>query len=355
LLIVAPAYGGEKSRLEELSDAVGKLLNLTIEETRLALDGTSWEKENKENGEAPAPAAGLRLRVGVGQPSGIDRRFRELGKAAGGGGFSMTTSGRYRSQRFTGAGLDGELYVSADRIRITLRETDAPRNQLNVESETDGDLRIVHTNGRGDILVLAQQPDGPCAAAHITKDDAFTGRAESFPAFYRKHAAYVDGRLFPLLRRLGVHLFPGRLSPEVIRAVCVRLRPLTDAERAAFARLLAQLDHDDFRTREAATKALAKKYPRYAAQVQAALENPASAEVAARLKDVVAAHQEHHRIETLTDAMGLADDPVYLAAALVKAQGTDVETLLRRLRELSGKDLGKNPAAWKAWAAEQRP
>ena len=328
----------EKSKFEKLSKEIGELLNFTFDGDALVLDRGHWETSPAGAAEKPRPGprVGVRVNVGgLGQQSGVDRIFRKLGTAAGGGGFGMTASNNYRTQRFSGRGFSAELKVSGGRVHVALREEAGPGNELSVIDGAKGGLRLLFTNSRGDVLVLIQTAAGRFTVAHVTAEKTFTRAGATFASFYRGNCAYVDETLFPFLRRIGVRLFPGRFSPKVLQAVCSRLRPFSEQERLDFQKLLREMDDQNFDVRERATKALSEKFARYAPLIEQASGKPPSEEVRMRLGKVLAGQRDQTEVNDVIAALNLLNDAEYLKQLLGKVKGADRAAVAERLKQLA--------------------
>lgn len=338
-----------KSRFAALSKQIGQILKLTLDGKLLLLDRGQWVAgDDPPAGQNPAQG-GVRIRIGFGRRTGVDRLFRDLGRAAGARGFSASMSNNRKLQTFSGGGMAGQLKTEGDRVQFSLREDAKPGYDLNVTDDAKGGLRIVFTNFRGDVLVVSQTAGGRLTVAQITAKATFTGSARSFPAFYRKNAAYVDDHLLPLLKSIGLRPPPGRLSPDVIRSVCSRLRRHTDDERAEFKKLLGEMDDKDFNIRQAATKALSEKAFRYWPLIEKASKESPSAEVRDRLVKVITANAAQREMEQVISSLGLLKDTGYLILLLEKVGAPDRPAVAAHLRSRTRQKLGDDPAGWKRW------
>ena len=336
------ATAGEppKGKLAKVSKQVGQLLKLTLDGGKLVLDRAHWDATpdvkppdvvNPVN-----PGVGIFAVVNPNQ-SPAQKVFDKLRVAAGSRSCFASAIGNRRTSSFSGCGLNAKLDVNGPVVQVTIREEAKPFNELDVTDSGDGSLRIVHNNGAGDIFVLVQSRTGRVSIVQVVGDKTLGKRAASFAALYRDNRKYVDGRLFPYLKRLGVRLFPGRFDPEVIRVVLSRLRPLTDAERAEFKALLTKMDDPDFDTRERATKALSKRFARFSEQISAALAKPPSEEVKLRLENVVTENAGTQGIQAVIAGLGLLDDRAYLEALRDKTKGPDRQAVVNRLAQLARK------------------
>jgi len=372
----APEPGFESGKFQAVADAIGRLVRLKITGKGLVLDRDQWTKDFKGKTKAEA-AKILQAQLGGGRIFGNDdyaaRRAKELldgppealafERLKRAVGSSSSSSGSYGSSRrekeFTGKGLKAKMVYGGKAFALTLEETAGPQRRIEIADDGWGALRILLTDAAGDcLLVVASGGKGRISVAHVAGDEVAAYSAESFDALYAKHRQYVETRLLPLLKHNGVGIPWTRFHPRVRGAVLAAAAgPTTDADRAAADKFVGQLDADDYKTREAATKTLTADYVRYRDAIARAMKNPKkSPEMASRLMKIVSANPDADEIVAFVAARKLAADAGYLIELLADAQAAaDRDVLVKALRRLTKQTIGPDAAAWRAWLAKQKP
>ena len=372
-----PEPGFESGKFQAVGDAIGNLVRLKITGKGLTLDREHWGKDFKGKTKAEALKI-LEAQLGGGRIFGGDsdyvaRRAKELldgppealafDRLRNAVGSTSSSSGSYgsshREKTFSGKGLKAKMVYGGKAFVLTLEETAGPQRRIEIADDGWGALRILLTDaGSNCLLVIASGGKGRISVAHVAGDNVAAFSAESFDALYAKHRQYVEMRLLPLLKHNGVGIPWTRFHPLVRRAVLAGAAgPATYADRAAADKLVAQLDADDYKTREAATKTLTADYARHRDAIARAMKDPKkSPEMASRLMKIVAAHPDADAITAFVAAQKLAEDPAYLIELLGEAKvAADRDVLVKALRRLTKQTFGADVAAWKGWLAKQKP
>jgi hypothetical protein len=287
--------------------------------------------------------------------SDVGALVEELRGAAGCNSYSRSGGGERFNMTFSGGGMIGRVKADATSFRLALTEEDDAERTVSFRDDGDGTVRIVVQSTDGDFFFcLVQDEKGACRVTHLVGDKLHKLAAKDFAEFFRKNRSYAQEKLLPLLEHMGIvpPLLPG--NPELDKAVLARLRPLSDEERAAGEKLLAELDAEAFTAREAASKKLVAMFGRYRALILAKSKDPkASIEAKDRLDKVLEkCAAPYKRADEAIAALGLLEDPGYLVALLERAAAADRAALAAQLRKVTGQKLGEDPAAWKAWLAK---
>jgi hypothetical protein len=344
IAVCGTSFAAEKPKfkigaLKAISKDLGKLVKLTLVDGGLVLDRAHWGPADAPPPNAAGAAAGARfvMRVGVGgaNRSPATKAFREVQQAAGARGSRMSMSGTHTTMSFRAEKLDGKLELGGGSVRIELKGKTDVRCALEVLDEGGGAFRLILSNGEGRLLLINQTSGGKITVADMTGAKPVVKGADSFAALYRSDTDYVDNRLFPVLKHVGVKLFPDRFSPQVVNAVLAQLRSPARKDQAKFNALLKQLDDDDYDTRQAAIKALIDRYAEFARQIEKAAKRPASEEVKTNLEKVLARSAKNREVVDVVSGLKLTDDATYLAKLAQTFQGADRKGVEARVAELN--------------------
>lgn len=373
--------GNLQSVKQELSD----VLVLKLATDRLTIDREHWAeaaKAVKDKGTDPMAVVIQNLvpgnvKIGVmnriviqgnvviggngGATDDLSRLFWRLHRVAGGGSTWMNSSTGSRSMGFTGGKLSVRLTDRADAFKASVQDEGSPGLTLNLAAHKDGRLSIVLVAPeQGAVLLMRQGKDGAFSVKEVVGDAAHTRRAESFVRFCIKHKDYANGRLLPLLERVGIAMpVGGRGDPTTIAAVVAVLRHRRDKDAPDKARkLIRQLDDDAYATREQATRALSEGFVVYYPYLQPARKQAdLSVEVAQRLAHIFKDNAAKMKTVTAVYPPKLYEDPRYLASILDRVGADDRKTIIDALKCLTKKDFGTDAAAWRkhVGAAEAEP
>lgn len=364
--------GFEKGRFQELAGPIGRLLKLTWEGKALRLDRGHWEQAFKGKTGQQALTA---LERELTEHDGLDRdraarlaqrllslppaemAFERLKAIVGYGSSSSSTGSSGRKQEFSGRGLAARMQLSGESFRVLLEEEEAPGRTLILRDDGLGDVQIVLADAKGRLLLAVNQSsEGQFRVAHIAGGEVFAEGAASFEDFHARHRRYVEKRLFPLLKHVGVVLPWTRYAPQVRRAVLDKIRrPLTPGQIELARKLIRQLNDDSFKKREEATKALSANFGRYRDLIEQAAKEPTlSPEAASRLGKIVAENSDRDQVDQFIAARKLTEDVGYLVYLMQEVEEGERAEVARALKDLTGQRLGPDPAAWRKWWSANR-
>ena len=343
IAVCATAYAAEEpdfkiGAFKDISKELGKLVKLTLADGGLALDRAHWGPTDAPPPNQAGAAAGGRfvMRVGIGgTQSPATKAFRAVQRAAGNVGTRTSISGSYMTTSFDGQKLYGKLELKGGVVSIAFKDKTDVQCSLDVLDEGGGSFRLILNNADGRLLLIVQTPGGKINLVDMTGDKPVVKGADSFAALYRSNTDYIDNRLFPLFKRVGVKLFPGRFSPEVVKAVLGQLRPPSKKDQATFGTLLKQLDDDDYDKRQAAIKTLIGRYAEFATQIEKAAKQPASEEVKANLQKVLDQSVKNREVLDVVSSLKLTDDGTYLTQLAETLKGADRKAVDARVARLN--------------------
>jgi hypothetical protein len=151
--------------------------------------------------------------------------------------------------------------------------------------------------------------------------------------------------------KAGVEPWPD--NPRV-RSTAISMLRASSGERAGrTAALIKDLDDDAFTVRDAASRRLAEDFPLNEKPLRAALADKAvSPEAAWRLKAILDTWQP--QLVELVTLTGLLDDAQWLADEMGRCSPKDCKVLAGRLRKVTGKSFGDDPAAWMKFLKERK-
>src|SRR5262249_44982773 len=219
---------------------------------------------------------------------------------------------------------------------------------------TDGHSAFeIRLTGRdGDMISLREASNGRFSVVALLGKTTFADQRDSFAAFVKANRQLVSDDLLPALAQFG---FEPILPPDsfgVRHAVIVSLLS-ADQIQGEGKRLVADLNSDDYNTRERASQALSACYDLYKNLVQTAIdEHTGSPEAQARVASVV--HQQplpRQPGDTVT-ALDLANDSGYIVSLLDDAHLQSRPRLSEQWEKLTGQKLGTDSAVWQDWAKQ---
>ena len=258
------------------------------------------------------------------------RGFGSGGPAGGG----VADRVRWQSS-FTGDVFSGTISTTNDSENISLQEVSPPRRQLEFRTDAGAAFSMKLTNREGDLISIRQERSGRFSVVALLGDNTFADQRDSFAAFVRANRRLVSNEVLPALAQFG---FEPILSPDShgVRHAVIASLLSADEIQAEGKRLIADLNSDDYDTRERASQSLAARYDLYKDLVQAALDNPSnSPEVQARLNAAVRPSPSVLRpIDTAT-ALDLVHDPSYIKSLLDEAHTEIRARLAEQLEKLT--------------------
>ena len=222
--------------------------------------------------------------------------FGSGGPAGGGVGDRV----RWQSS-FTGDVLSGTISTTNESENISLQEVLLPRRQLEFRTDAGTAFSLKLTNREGDLISLRQERSGRFSVVALLGDNTFADQRDSFAAFIRANRRLASNELLPALVQFGFEPILSPDSPGVRHAVIASLLS-ADEIQAEGKRLIADLNSDDYDTRERASQSLAHGTIFTRTSCKRRLTHPSnSPEVQARL-NAVSRHSPSalRRIETAT-------------------------------------------------------
>ncbi len=334
----------EKGALADVQKQLEKIFSFTIEDSRLQIDRRAWNAAAKDIPKLPDPFMGR-----LGEAPAIETLFLRIQEAAGASGSGRSITGTDRRATFTGDKLSGQVRTRGDYVRLTLEEAQAPLRTLELTIEAIGAYRIQVSEGEGDQILLSQAKNGRFTAVAIVGGETFTGRGESFAAFFKEHRRGFDAHILPALDALGIKPVPSSSAPDVRKAVVALLSRKQETVDEG-KKLLGDLEEDAFAVRQKAAQQLSDRYVIYQDLIQEKLKEKLTLEVKKRLEKIVAEHADAGRVTQALTALGLLQDPAYLISLLELVSAEEVGTLTTQLEKVTGEKLGSDIATWKAWA-----
>jgi hypothetical protein len=134
-------------------------------------------------------------------------------------------------------------------------------------------------------------------------------------------------------------------------AVIGALTPLPPEVAARARRLIKELDADDFRAREQASKALSKECGKYRPLLVQALQGgKLSPEASCRIEDILRANALGSQAQKLLTE--LLKDPDYLIDLLSGSPPKARPAIAEHLRKITGADIAGDPTQWRQWLAK---
>ncbi len=368
--------GFEKGVFDKIAVSMGRLVKLDWKDENLQLDCKNWIKDFEGKTEAeifkmlddelkqryPGPAS---KNYRAGEAEKIYRSLPFEGafirlRTAAGRLRSASTGGiiNSRHNEFTTTQLKGRLeYNRAGSISVVLEEIHAPRRTIVFSDEGNGTLAIILSGDGGKLsLEVKQSKDGSFYVKHVSGKDVFTGEENSFQAFYARHRRYVEGRLFPLLKHvgIGVPMTPGS-ADEVKKATLERLRSRPTPEKTSQGqRLIEQLNSNLYKKRQEAGKALASDFESYRDLIARTIREPSTPpETVSRLKMIVKAKPKQKPADEFVTAQGLTANVGYLIDLIGEVKPADRAIVARALQRLTKQKFGPDPIAWKKWWSQK--
>jgi hypothetical protein len=332
--------------LQQVRRPLEQIFQFKIAGATLKADRQSWGTAVKE-----ADKAAVRGPRGSEHP--IEAIFGKIQAAAGASSTSMTT-GRHREISFSGNKMNGNLYLRGDTLRLSLEEAQAPQRTLEYRDDGQGSFRLQVMHPDGDLILMSQGRKGAFAVVALLGNQSFSGKGESFVAFYRQHRQEMDTLVLPALASLGIQPVLSPNTPRVRQAVLalVLWTPETLEEGK---RLLADLDDDKIVVREKASRLLKERFEVHKDLIQEKLRDKASPlEVQKRLQQILDGQADSARANQIVTALNLTQDAAYVVSLLDHAAPDQISPIIHHLEQITGEKHGSDPAAWKEWARKGR-
>lgn len=345
--------------LSSIADDVSKLATFSLIDGKVRLDREHIEKEaeklgdNDNNNQPNVPRQiimpnGQQIQIqtrgfgGQQDDSSFGKLFQAIASKAGGRGFSSRSSMTHVSRSFQGSQLQGAVDASTDEgglVKIEFTELTGSERALAWSDMPTGVTRIEISDKSANILILTQANDGGVSLVLVDGQQPVAIKARNLAALYREHGDIMAKRVLPVFEQVGVMLPPHPMDDRIIAGVLQSLRQDKVEEAKQAEKLIAELESDDFATREKAEKTLLEQYQRYGAYVQAAKEKgQGSAELMNRLESIInKAGPVIAKLPDLVKQYGLLDDAKYLQSILPKVAEKDRPLIERRLKELEKK------------------
>ncbi len=367
--------GFETGCFQKVSDRIGGLLKLNWKDENLRLDNEHWNKDlagksrsevqkmlmaemqkykhrtsrqwqadlaRRTAGYPPPEIAFMRVRIAAGH----------LTRAGSGSG----QSGRKNS--FATRKLKGKLHYACGPFKVMLEEIHPPHRTIDFRDDGGGVFDLVLFNKSGKLsLMIKQGVKGEFHVKHVAGGNVFTGEEKSFKTFYARHRRYVDERMFPLLKHVGIGTPLTLCSAEVKKATLARLRNLPTPEKTAQGqKLIEQLNDNSYKKRQEASKALAADFESYRSLIaRTIMQSSTPPETASRLKTIVKSNPKQNQIDEFVTTQELVSNVDYLIDLIVgKASESDRAVVAKALQRLTKQKFGPDPAKWKKWRSGRK-
>ncbi|MFP4106781.1 MAG: hypothetical protein ACLFVU_11915 [Phycisphaerae bacterium] len=361
--------GYRKGPIHMASEPLHDIFALTMEDGKLVLDREHWEKaaapektkkrleklrEQYRKRGLPEKMIELQLRRYQGLTGGISGLIANFGQKVG---FTSRGQGNVNGQRsytFGKMGFHASFVPAEDSFQALLVE-DADDGKLLRFREHDNGLQITLVNGTGPLTLIVRQNLRGFSVFHLAGDKTVRKDAKDFSEFYTENRDYAENTLFPLLRFNGIRPPVTAYSQQVKSTVLNMLRkPLRKEERAKFRGMVADLQSDQFRTRQEASKKIGQTVLRgYPVYEKALAEEELSPEAQQRITDALAKHEKELKLPRLVLRLGLLTDTEYLVDLLGKTEGDNAKLIAARLEKLTGKEHGTEVDAWRKELSKQ--
>ncbi len=341
----------QKGKLDQLRDTTSKLVKLGWHDGRLAMLRSDDADELRE-------------------------AFNAIESIAGGGSSVSWWGDSRRSWTFVGDAMHGELVLEkTSRLLPLLKSKGWPNMKLTLREKTGPQRTLtIHDNGKGGIVIsltsdkdhyflrMRQRPGGAMLVQELNGDFAFAAQGNTFLNLYKSHRKYVEDRLMPILRHVGVTPPPIATDPKVQVTVLSLLMPIDDKLQEEFEQILKQLEASNFQDREKATSNLREGFKRFKPLLlRAASDERLAPESHNRIDRVLksANDADGQSVDYLVATLALDRDVKYLIwlleveSAKKPTDAKHLESLSGRLKQLTEQELGVDVAAWKAWREKQ--
>jgi hypothetical protein len=268
----------------------------------------------------------------------------------GGHGSSGTGDDARWDASFSGDRLTGEIDASKALEKLTLHETGGPRRTLEFRTFNQNAFWIDLSNRQGELISIRQGADGRCTIIAIGRTAVFADQRESFAALFKEHRDWMQTELLPTFAKFGFRPILPADAPSVRKAVIAAF--LRSPDNAADGRqLVVDLASSDDKTVARASKVLANRYELYKSAIDDKLKDADIPDgVKSKLQAVVDQQMDLRPAKNTLTALDLMRDPVYVVSLFDDLDSRELSIVAEQLGKLTGKDLGTDRDAWKAWA-----
>lgn len=296
------------------------------------------------------------------------------GSSSGGANWSSYTKGKQLSisagfgQRYWNPTQDVVMIDDKQSFYLQLRDLGDSQAFVLVTAKKDKTISIQLMDQRGaQTFDFEQNKDGSVTCIEIGPDFQFADKAKSFDDFAALHPDYVNQRLNPIFKYVGVGEPPSRFHPFVQKYVLAQLQESDQEKLKAFKEILRPMDEGEFQEREEASKKIDEAFTEFETLIESAItDSTYSVETRARLKKVYQKNVDPFRRALLGLIIGgkLNSDVSYLSWLLSKVDiataEDDAKALIEQIKSVVGDGLEEGSDSWsskrwQAWAAKQVP
>jgi hypothetical protein len=361
--------GAQDGTIQKVRPALNRILKLSWMGNRIIVDAAHWDElfagrspEDLQNdvdnilkqNDVTMPNAdqnGMPFNRGMNSPN-VARLFDLLRSEFGNVGSRSSSGGALVNSSFSSVEAASELELKPGTFRFEFRERNFPRRLVMLEQNSNGTVSV--TLYGEVVLRMQQKEDGSISVVETVGNQLIHREAESLGKLYLEEPEFIEERLFPLLHHVSIIPPASRFDPRIVNRVVDRLNILMEIEDIeAINKLISDLDHDDFKIRQAATKRLEAKADHYREiLIAAANQDGASFETRSRIKYLLdQSSLETADSDSLINTLRLMENPEYLAIMMQQLQEEDFQPVGKRLEELTGINHGADVDAWREWLA----
>lgn len=360
---------GNGDPFEKIKVPLSSMINLGVNKNTLSLDKSKWpEDKNAQDANGNLIIGGGPGRVVIG--GGFGNMFKGMYSPAGQffteiqtligareTNFSMINGAL--TQNFSGKGLNGSYSYGKDLISLTLEETVAQQRKITFSNTDTDELTLEMKLSKTATLKINQTVEGKITI-DFTDETKPTGNvklsADSFADLYQKNQTTMENVIYPILKKMGLGVEATIESEQLRQRALTLLVPISKTDEEIAAKLIKDLDADEFNVRDAATKALSKDFPKYKLAIFAANKNPDnSAEVTDRLTRLIENNKEKDSYTGIIQSLNLLENPVFLIRILAETGAEQKQTVTAQLEKATGQKFGADVEAWKKWLDEKQP
>jgi hypothetical protein len=357
----ARAESGLRDRgiLDGMKPEVSGLVTLKFDRSSIRLDRAAWgeQKDAPDNqADLPAnldPAGQIRIRNMRARVTQVpaEAAFRRIQAASQANQSSGMTSNTTRSLSFDGAALSGKIEATGEVVTVRLSEKASPARTLEITDDPQGGFRLLLTADDGNIVLINQAASGAASLACVVGGKSAVASGKSFAEVFSQNREVFETIVMPAIEHVGVGLSLSANTPLVRARVVSLLMPLSEAEKAAAAKLLGDLASPDFATRETAREALSARLDRYEALIREHSQaEGVSKDVQFTLEQLLGAADAEPTRKLIAE-MKLLEDAEFLISILEAIDADARKVVTAHLTKLTGESFGEDVEAWKKWAA----
>lgn len=365
--------GSQDGAIQRVRPALNRLLKLSWVGSRVTVDKAHWDElfAGRTSEDIEKDVDHLLKKNEVEMPTderhgmpfrrhsntlNVVRLFDNLRSQFGNvGGRSSSGNGSVVRTSFSSVEANSELAVKPGEFRFEIREKQFPRRLLMLEQNGICELTITIY---GDVVLrFHQYENGAIKIVETMGTELHHREAESLGKLYLAEPEFIEERLFPLLHHVGIVPPASRFDPKIADRVVDRLRSLMQVEDVdVVLQLIGNLDSDEFKIRQAATKRLETKVDQYRELlIAAAHEDDASFETRSRIKYLLEQSSlETAHADSLINTLRLMKNAEFLAILMQQLDEQDFPPVGHRLDELTGETFGANVDAWRKWLADSK-